>query len=57
MAWIGIDATPEPARIDAEVVAAWAITAALLIVYFAVVLAFGDEITDGLARALRPQIG
>lgn len=56
MAWIGIEATPEPARIDREVVAAWAIAAALLTVYVAVVIVLGDEIAGGLSGALRPRL-
>jgi hypothetical protein len=57
MAWIGIETTPEPARINADVLAGWAITVVLLVAYLAVVIAFGDEITGGLARALHPRVG
>lgn len=57
MAWIGIEATSEPAHIDWTAVAGWAIGLGIVGAYVAGVLLFGDEIANEIARALRPRLG
>jgi hypothetical protein len=56
MAWIGIEATPEPVRIDWTVVLGWTIVLALVAAYVGAVLVFGDDIAREIQRALRPAI-